>query len=63
MYVGMAGLLVAQAIQRRSWVSMLPAALFVAVMQRVQIPVEEKFLRERFGPGIRVVPARGPAVG
>ncbi|MDO3403079.1 isoprenylcysteine carboxylmethyltransferase family protein [Mycolicibacterium neoaurum] len=50
MYVGMAGLLVAQAIQRRSWVSMLPAALFVAVMQRVQIPVEERFLRERFGP-------------
>ena len=50
MYVGMAGLLVAQAIQRRSWVSILPAALFVAVMQRVQIPVEEKFLRERFGP-------------
>ncbi|MGU3654660.1 methyltransferase family protein [Mycolicibacterium sp. A43C] len=50
MYVGMAGLLVAQAIQRRSWVSILPAALFVAVMQRVQIPVEERFLRERFGP-------------
>ncbi|MEH3129952.1 MAG: isoprenylcysteine carboxylmethyltransferase family protein [Mycolicibacterium neoaurum] len=54
MYVGMAGLLVAQAIQRRSWVAVLPVAFFVAVMQRVQIPVEEKFLRERFGPEFEV---------
>lgn len=48
MYVGMAGLLVAQAIARRSAMALLPAAAFVVVMDRVQIPVEETALSAAF---------------
>lgn len=49
MYVGMAAVLVAQALARRSVPALIPAALFVVVIDRVQIPAEEAMLCERFG--------------
>ena len=50
MYVGMAGLLVAHAVWRRSWVSLLPVAAFLGIIDRVQIAAEESALLETFGP-------------
>lgn len=49
MYLGMAGLLLAHAALRRSWVACIPAGAFVAVIDRTQIPAEEQALRKRFG--------------
>lgn len=49
MYLGMAGILVAHAVARRSMAGVVPAAVFVAVIDRCQIPVEEESLRRRFG--------------
>lgn len=49
MYLGTTGLLVAHALGRRSWSALLPAALYAVVIDRVQIPVEEVVLQERFG--------------
>lgn len=49
MYVGMAGLLVAHGLWRGSWASCLPAAAFVAAIDRLQVPAEEVALTERFG--------------
>jgi protein-S-isoprenylcysteine O-methyltransferase Ste14 len=49
MYVGMAGLLVANAVRRGSWRAFLPAAAFVLVIDRVQIAAEEEALQRRFG--------------
>jgi protein-S-isoprenylcysteine O-methyltransferase Ste14 len=49
MYVGMAGVLVAHAVRRRSWQALLPAALFVAVIDRFQVAAEESALRTSFG--------------
>ena len=49
MYVGLAGFLVANAIRRGSWLALVPAAGFVLVMDRWQIPAEEAALRARFG--------------
>lgn len=49
MYLGMAGILVAHAIMRRSPVSVIPAALFVVAIDRLQVPDEEEVLRDRFG--------------
>lgn len=51
MYVGMAGVLVAHAVWRGSWVALLPVAGFVVLMDRVQIQAEEAALLEKFGPG------------
>jgi protein-S-isoprenylcysteine O-methyltransferase Ste14 len=48
-YLGFAAALVAHAVLRRSPVALLPAAAFVAVIDRAQIPAEERALRERFG--------------
>ncbi|WP_293784981.1 isoprenylcysteine carboxylmethyltransferase family protein [uncultured Aeromicrobium sp.] len=50
MYVGMAGLLLAHAAARRSAAAVLPAAMFVSWVDRVQIPMEEAHLADRFGP-------------
>lgn len=50
MYVAMSGLLLAHAAARRSVPAVLPAALFVAWVDRVQIPMEEAHLADRFGP-------------
>jgi protein-S-isoprenylcysteine O-methyltransferase Ste14 len=48
MYVGMAGLLLAQAAYRGSWTALAPAAAFVAVIDVYQVRFEETALRERF---------------
>ena len=50
MYVGMAGLLVANALRRGSWPALLPAAAFVALIDRYQVRFEEEALRGKFGP-------------
>ena len=49
MYVGLAGLLAAHAIWRRSWLALAPLAAFVAVVDRVQIEAEEAALHQKFG--------------
>ncbi len=49
MYVGMAGLLAAHAVLRGSPMALLPAAAFVAVIDRVQIPPEEAAMTTLFG--------------
>ena len=51
MYVGLAGLLVANAIRRDSWAALLPVAGFVVVIDRLQIQAEEEALLEKFGTG------------
>ena len=50
MYVGMAGLLTAHAAFRGGWLTVLPVAAFVVVIDQLQIRPEEAALRERFGP-------------
>lgn len=54
MYVGLTGVLVANAVRLGSWRSMLPVAAFVLVVDRVQITAEETALRERFGEDYEV---------
>ena len=49
MYVGMAGLLVANATRLGSWTALLPAAAFTVVIDRVQIAAEEPALLANFG--------------
>ena len=49
MYVGMAGVLVANALRRGSWSGVLPVVAFVAVIDRFQIAAEERALAEKFG--------------
>ena len=49
MYVGMTGLLVANAILRRSAIAVLPVAAFVLMIDRSQIRVEEGALAAEFG--------------
>jgi protein-S-isoprenylcysteine O-methyltransferase Ste14 len=49
MYVGMAGLLVANAVRRGSWTALLPVVGFTLLIDRVQIAAEEAALLARFG--------------
>jgi protein-S-isoprenylcysteine O-methyltransferase Ste14 len=49
MYVGLAGLLLANAVRRGSWLALVPLAGFVAVIDRLQIAPEERALRAKFG--------------
>lgn len=49
MYLGLAGVLTAHAVWRRSWVALIPVALFALVIDRTQIPAEEAVLQQRFG--------------
>ena len=49
MYVGLAGLLVANALRRRSLAAVLPVAAFVAYIDRFQVTAEERALGEKFG--------------
>jgi protein-S-isoprenylcysteine O-methyltransferase Ste14 len=49
MYVGLAGLLVANAVRLGAWRALLPAAAFTLVMDRFQIAAEESALLEQFG--------------
>ena len=49
MYVGMAGMLVANAIRLGSWTALLPVAVFTVVIDRVQVAAEEPALLANFG--------------
>ena len=49
MYLGLAGTLLAHAIARRSPSAVIPLVGFVWLIDRYQIPAEEKALEERFG--------------
>jgi protein-S-isoprenylcysteine O-methyltransferase Ste14 len=49
MYVGLAGLLVANAIRRGSWAALLPVGGFVLLIDRLQIMTEERALAAKFG--------------
>jgi len=49
MYLSVAAALTAHAVLRRSAWALLPVAGFVALIDRTQIPAEEKALGERFG--------------
>ena len=60
MYVGMAGLLVANALRRGSWLGVLPLAAFVAVIDRFQVAAEERALAEKFGADYAAYRARVP---
>ena len=60
MYVAMAGLLLAHAIQRRSLLALLPVAAYVAVLDRGQIRAEEAALRKAFGTDYQEYLARVP---
>jgi protein-S-isoprenylcysteine O-methyltransferase Ste14 len=60
MYVGMAGLLVAHAIWRRSWAALVPVAAFVALIDRLQIRAEESALTETFGADFEAYRAATP---
>lgn len=60
MYVGMAGLLTAHAIRRGGWLTPLPVAGFVAVIDRTQIPAEEQAMHANFGEAYDAYRARVP---
>lgn len=49
MYVGLAGLLVANAVRLGSWRALLPVAAFTLVIDRLQIAAEESALLVNFG--------------
>ena len=49
MYVGLAGLLLANATWRGSWAGLVPIAGFVVLIDRIQIEAEESALLEKFG--------------
>ncbi|MFE6509055.1 methyltransferase family protein [Nocardioides sp. NPDC057767] len=49
MYVGMTGLLLAHAVLRGGLLPLVPVAAFVAVIDRTQIPAEERALSWSFG--------------
>jgi protein-S-isoprenylcysteine O-methyltransferase Ste14 len=49
MYVGLAGLLVANAVRLGSWKALVPVAAFTLVIDRFQIPAEESALLANFG--------------
>jgi protein-S-isoprenylcysteine O-methyltransferase Ste14 len=48
-YLALTGLLVAHAVHRRSFAALLPAVGFAAVVDRTQVPREERALASRFG--------------
>lgn len=60
MYLGMAGLLTARAVARRSMAALLPVVAFVAWIDRAQIPAEERHLQQRFGHEYERYAARVP---
>jgi protein-S-isoprenylcysteine O-methyltransferase Ste14 len=60
MYVGMTGLLVANAIRRGSWAALLPAAVFTLVIDRLQIAAEERALLAKFGADFEAYRATVP---
>jgi protein-S-isoprenylcysteine O-methyltransferase Ste14 len=60
MYVGLAGLLVANAVRIGSWKTLLPLAAFTIVVDRVQVPAEESALLANFGADYEVYRASVP---
>ena len=60
MYVGMAGVLVANAIRLRDWRAVLPLAAFVGYIDRFQIAAEEQALTEKFGADYKAYCASVP---
>jgi protein-S-isoprenylcysteine O-methyltransferase Ste14 len=60
MYVGMAGVLLANAVWRGRWVALLPVAGFVALIDRLQIEEEESALLEKFGDEYQAYRASSP---
>jgi protein-S-isoprenylcysteine O-methyltransferase Ste14 len=50
MYVGLTGVLLANAVRRGSLVGLLPVVGFVVYIDRLQIAFEEAALRTKFGP-------------
>ena len=60
MYVGLAGLLVANAIRRNSWLALAPVAGFVVLIDRLQIEAEESALLEKFGDAYETYRAASP---
>ena len=49
MYVGLAGMLAANAVRRGSWRAFLPVAAFAMATDRLQVAAEEAALLARFG--------------
>lgn len=60
MYVGMAGLLTAHAVRRGGWLTPLPIAAFVVLIDRLQIPAEEAAMERNFGEAYDDYRARVP---
>lgn len=60
MYVGMAGLLTAHAVRRGGWLTPLPVAAFVVLVDRLQIPAEEAAMEASFGEAYAHYRARVP---
>jgi protein-S-isoprenylcysteine O-methyltransferase Ste14 len=60
MYVGLAGLLVANAVRLGSWKALLPVAAFTLVIDRQQIAAEESALLANFGADYEAYRARVP---
>ncbi len=60
MYVGLAGLLVANAIWRGSWLALAPVAGFVELIDRFQVRAEEAALLDRFGTDYQAYRAAAP---
>lgn len=60
MYVGLAGLLVANALRLGSWRALLPVAAFTLVIDRLQIAAEESALLANFGADYEAYRARVP---
>lgn len=60
MYLGMTGLLCANALWRGRWRAAVPAAAFAVWIDRVQIPPEEVALEERFGQEYEAYRSRVP---
>ena len=60
MYVGLAGLLVANAIWRGSWLALAPVAGFVVLIDQAQIEAEESALLEKFGAEYEAYRAASP---
>ena len=60
MYVGMAGLLLANAVSRPSPRAVVPLAAFTLWIDRRQIPLEENARHARFGDEFRTYSARVP---
>lgn len=60
MYVGMAGVLVSHAVLRGSLKALPPAAAFVLLIDRVQIPPEEAAMASLFGADYEAYRSRVP---